>query len=104
MNSADSIYNEESPALLVSLTGHTSSGYAGTASIGILEGDDLRRLDRFSRHAAEDGNKRRAPQTAQGSTQLRLSSVLFVRRSREVHQNTALFGTLARAALYQNRQ
>jgi protocatechuate 3,4-dioxygenase beta subunit len=38
LNSADSIYNEESPALLVSLTGDATSGYAGTVSIGILEG------------------------------------------------------------------
>ena len=38
LNAADSIYNEESPALLVSLTGDATSGYAGTVSIGILEG------------------------------------------------------------------
>jgi protocatechuate 3,4-dioxygenase beta subunit len=38
VNALDSIYNEESPALLVSLTGDATSGYAGTVSIGILEG------------------------------------------------------------------
>lgn len=38
LNSSDGIYHEEDPALLVSLVGDTSSGYAGTVSIGILEG------------------------------------------------------------------
>lgn len=38
VNALDSVYNEESPALLVSLTGDATSGYAGTVSIGILEG------------------------------------------------------------------
>jgi len=37
-NSADSIYNQEDPALLVSLSGDATSGYSGTVSIGILEG------------------------------------------------------------------
>jgi len=37
-NSADGIYNQEDPALQVSLTGDATSGYAGTVSIGILEG------------------------------------------------------------------
>jgi hypothetical protein len=37
-NSADSIYNEDSPALLISLTGNASSGSAGSVSIGIPEG------------------------------------------------------------------
>jgi len=37
-SSADSIYNEESPALLFSLTGDASSGNAGSVSIGIVEG------------------------------------------------------------------
>jgi hypothetical protein len=38
LNSSDGIYDEEDPALLVSLAGDTSSDCAGTVSIGILEG------------------------------------------------------------------
>jgi len=38
MDSADSIYAAESPALLVSLTGSASTSYAGTISIGVATG------------------------------------------------------------------
>jgi protocatechuate 3,4-dioxygenase beta subunit len=37
-NSADSIYAQESPSLLVSLSGSASCGYTGTVSIGITTG------------------------------------------------------------------
>lgn len=43
-NAADSIYSQESPALLVSLTGDASAGYVGSVSIGILEATALGRL------------------------------------------------------------
>lgn len=39
LNSSDSIYGEESPALLVSLTGSSQTSFAGTISIGIASGD-----------------------------------------------------------------
>jgi len=38
LNSSDSIYGEESPALLVSLTGSSQTSYAGTISIAITSG------------------------------------------------------------------
>ena len=38
MNTTDSIYNAESPALLVSLTGAATTSYTGTISIGIATG------------------------------------------------------------------
>ena len=38
LNSADSIYAQESPSLLVSLSGSASSAYTGTVSIGITTG------------------------------------------------------------------
>ncbi len=38
MDSADSIYAAESPALLVSLTGSASTSYTGTISIGVATG------------------------------------------------------------------
>ena len=38
LNSSDSIYGEESPALLVSLTGSSQTSYAGTISIAIAAG------------------------------------------------------------------
>ncbi len=38
LNANDSIFNSESPALTVGLTGSASAGYAGTVSIGIATG------------------------------------------------------------------
>src|SRR6266567_2181121 len=38
LNSADSIYGAESPALLVSLTGSDTASYTGTISIGVATG------------------------------------------------------------------
>ncbi len=38
MNANDSIYSSESPALLVSLTGSSTTSYAGTISIGVAAG------------------------------------------------------------------
>jgi protocatechuate 3,4-dioxygenase beta subunit len=38
LNSADNIYESESPSLLVGLSGSASSSYTGTVSIGITEG------------------------------------------------------------------
>jgi protocatechuate 3,4-dioxygenase beta subunit len=38
LNTADSIYAQEDPALLVSLSGSSTSGYTGTVSIGIIKG------------------------------------------------------------------
>jgi len=38
LNANDGIFNSESPALMVELTGSASSGYAGTVTIGITTG------------------------------------------------------------------
>jgi protocatechuate 3,4-dioxygenase beta subunit len=38
LDSADEIYSSESPALLLSLTGSASTGYAGSISIGVTTG------------------------------------------------------------------
>lgn len=38
LNASDGIFNSESPALMVGLSGSLSSGYAGTVSIGIATG------------------------------------------------------------------
>jgi len=101
LNSADSIYNEESPALQVSLTATPHLAKPGTVSMGILEGVDLRRLGRLP---VRGWKRVPVPQRALDSNELRfiLRQILSDAVLPQVPQNTLLAPFLQTVVLHQD--
>jgi hypothetical protein len=102
LNSSDSIYNEESPTLLISLTGDATVWLCRVRLHRHSRRDDLRRLGRF-RQREVDGNKCLSPK----GHSARMVSIhpppnFFHAVLPQVPQNTLLVPFLRTVVLHQN--